>query len=165
MRSSHNLKKPSLWFWSLQSKSADLSKQWGRFFQILCVSQKVQTLPAKHNKIFLKTLWKFKLFWFSWWAKNLTLTHQQPTKILWIMFYEILNKLSIKIKADNSTKCAQILPSSLKKRQVLDVSRLLLLCLEKKLTCSEHPGLWRIFGITHIISKSAFISSRHNGIL
>ena len=48
-----------------------------------------------------------------------------------------------------------------KKRQVLDVSRLLLLCLEKKLTCSEHPGLWRIFGITHIISKCAFISSRH----
>ena len=34
-------------------------------------------------------------------------------------------------------------------------------CVWKKLTCSEHPGLWRIFGITHIISKCAFISSRH----
>ena len=37
MRSTHNLKKSSSWFWCLLSKSADLSKPWGRFFQILCV--------------------------------------------------------------------------------------------------------------------------------
>ena len=36
-------KKSSSWFWRLQSKSADLSKPWGRLFQILCVSQKVRT--------------------------------------------------------------------------------------------------------------------------
>ena len=45
MRSTQNLKKSSLRFWRLLSKSADLSKPWGRFFQILCVSQKVRTLP------------------------------------------------------------------------------------------------------------------------
>ena len=44
MRSTHNLKKSSSWFWNLLSKSADLSKPWGRSFQILCVSQKVRTL-------------------------------------------------------------------------------------------------------------------------
>ena len=44
MRSIHNLKKSSSWFWYLLSKSADLSKPWGRFYQILCVSQKVLTL-------------------------------------------------------------------------------------------------------------------------
>ena len=44
MRSTHNLKKSSSWFWHLLSKSADLSKPWGRFFQILCVSQKVRIL-------------------------------------------------------------------------------------------------------------------------
>ena len=38
-------KKSSSWFWHLLSKSADLSKPWGRFIQILCVSQKVRTLP------------------------------------------------------------------------------------------------------------------------
>ena len=32
MRSTHNLKKSSSWFWRLLSKSADLSKPWGRFF-------------------------------------------------------------------------------------------------------------------------------------
>ena len=37
-------KKSSLWFWGSLSKSADLSKPWGRSFQILCVSQKVRTL-------------------------------------------------------------------------------------------------------------------------
>ena len=37
-------KKYSSWFWRLLSKSADLSKPCGRFFQILCVSQKVRTL-------------------------------------------------------------------------------------------------------------------------
>ena len=37
-------KKSSSWFWRLLSESADLSKPWGRFFQILCVSQKVRTL-------------------------------------------------------------------------------------------------------------------------
>ena len=43
MRSTHNSKKKSSsWFWL--SKSADLSKPWGRFFQILCVSQKVRPL-------------------------------------------------------------------------------------------------------------------------
>ena len=47
MRSTHNLKKSSSWFWRLLSKSADLSKPWGRFFQILCVSQKVRTLSVK----------------------------------------------------------------------------------------------------------------------
>ena len=46
MRSTHNLKKSSSWFWRLLSKSADLSKPWGRFFQILCVSQKVRTLTT-----------------------------------------------------------------------------------------------------------------------
>ena len=45
LRSAHNLKKKSSWFWRLVSKSADLSKPWGRLFQILCVSQKVRTLP------------------------------------------------------------------------------------------------------------------------
>ena len=43
MRSTHLIKSSS-WFWHLLSKSADLSKPWGRFFQILCVSQKVRTL-------------------------------------------------------------------------------------------------------------------------
>ena len=32
LRSTHNLKKISSWFWRLLSKSADLSKPWGRFF-------------------------------------------------------------------------------------------------------------------------------------
>ena len=41
MRSKHNLK-----------KSADLSKPWGRFFQILCVSQNVRTLTAIMIKTF-----------------------------------------------------------------------------------------------------------------
>ena len=41
----HIIKKiSSSWFWRLLSKSAGLSKPWGRFFQILCVSLKVQTL-------------------------------------------------------------------------------------------------------------------------
>ena len=51
MRSTDNLKKSSSWFWSLLSK-ADLSKPWGRFFQILCVSQKVRTLTAIMIKTF-----------------------------------------------------------------------------------------------------------------
>ena len=42
LRNTQNLKKSSLWSWRLLSKSADLSKPWGRFFQILCVSQKVR---------------------------------------------------------------------------------------------------------------------------
>ena len=33
-----------LMFWCLLSKSADLSKPWGRLFQFLCASQKVWTL-------------------------------------------------------------------------------------------------------------------------
>ena len=41
-------KKSSLLFWRLLSKSADLSKPWGRFFQILCVSQKVRALLKKN---------------------------------------------------------------------------------------------------------------------
>ena len=40
-------KKSSSWFWHLISKSADLSKPWGRFFQIMCVSQKVLTLMTQ----------------------------------------------------------------------------------------------------------------------
>ena len=40
MRGTHNLKKSSSWFWRLLSKSADLSKPWGRFFQILCALRK-----------------------------------------------------------------------------------------------------------------------------
>ena len=39
-----NFKKSSSWFRRLLSKSADLSKPWGRFFQILSASQKVRTL-------------------------------------------------------------------------------------------------------------------------
>ena len=39
-------------FWYLKlSKSADLSKPWGRFFQNLCVSQKVRTLPNLTKKL------------------------------------------------------------------------------------------------------------------
>ena len=49
LRIIHNLKKSSSWFWLLLSKSADLSKPWGRFFQILFVSQKVQTLAEIQN--------------------------------------------------------------------------------------------------------------------
>ena len=47
MRSTRNLNRSSLWFWRLLSKLADLSKPWGRFFQVLCVSQKVRTLKIK----------------------------------------------------------------------------------------------------------------------
>ena len=40
-----------------------------------------------------------------------------------------------------------------KKRQIrLDVFAASFIVSGKKLTCSEHPGLWHIFGITHIIS-------------
>ena len=41
-------KRPSSWFWHLLSKSADLTNPWGRFFQILFVSQKVRTLSAMY---------------------------------------------------------------------------------------------------------------------
>ena len=44
----HIIWKSSSWFWCLPSKSADLSKPWGRFFQILCVSQKVRTLKYRY---------------------------------------------------------------------------------------------------------------------
>ena len=35
LRRTHNLKEFSSWFWRLLSKSADLSKPWGKFLQIL----------------------------------------------------------------------------------------------------------------------------------
>ena len=44
LRSTHDLKKSSSRFWRLLNKSADFSKPWGRFFQILFVSQNVRTL-------------------------------------------------------------------------------------------------------------------------
>ena len=53
LRSTDNLKKSSSWFWRLLSKSADLSKPWGRFFQILCVSPKVRTLLNYSNVVYL----------------------------------------------------------------------------------------------------------------
>ena len=66
MRSTHNLKKKSSWFWRLLTKSAHLSKPWGRFFHILCVSQKFQTLPRgycifrkKKLSMYLLTYWKY----------------------------------------------------------------------------------------------------------
>ena len=49
----------SSWFWHWLSKSADLSKPWGRFFQILYVSQKVWTLK-KLNLLYGKGFSKLK---------------------------------------------------------------------------------------------------------
>ena len=48
---------------TLLSKSADLSKPWGRFFQILWVSQKVRTL----NRSDLK--WRNQFIIFAMWLK------------------------------------------------------------------------------------------------
>ena len=71
MRSTHNLKKIFLMVLTLISKSADLSKPWGRFFQILWVSQKVRTLmyqnlkgdPYKMSNIkFVQSCWNFAHF-------------------------------------------------------------------------------------------------------
>ena len=60
MRSTNNSKKSSSWFWRLLSKSADLSKPWGRFFQILCVFQKIQTVNTSEYR-FLITYFSINL--------------------------------------------------------------------------------------------------------
>ena len=59
LRSVHNLKKSSSYFWRLLSKSADLSNPWGRFFRILCISQKVRTL-------LICLVEKLIVWWFFW---------------------------------------------------------------------------------------------------
>ena len=93
MRSTHNLKKTSSWFWRLLSKSADLSKPWGRFFQILCVSQKVRTL-LMYIKIssrsftlvefFVKTPWYSEDLAHA--SENLSIFgHSWPIRCLWWM--------------------------------------------------------------------------------
>ena len=73
-----NLKKSSSWFWRLLNNSADLSKPWGRFFQILCVSQKVRTLQTKVRWRFCKILWPsqnicISLKHFIWKSRNILL--------------------------------------------------------------------------------------------
>ena len=80
MRSTHNLKKSSSWFWCLLSKSADLSKPCGRFFQIFCVSQKFRTLKKgtqrssmiSLNGLILLFFGLYYTFFYVLWSKNKT---------------------------------------------------------------------------------------------
>ena len=73
MRSTHNLKKTSLWFCRLLSKSADLSKTWGFFSNFVCFSESPNFISLmwinqmKICKSHLCALDKFtlKLFFFS----------------------------------------------------------------------------------------------------
>ena len=74
LRSRHNLKKCSSWLWRLLSKSADLSKPWGRFFQILCVSQKVRTLIREWGKErHINNASYSSIFWWEFQARKQTL--------------------------------------------------------------------------------------------
>ena len=80
MRSTHNLKKNSCWFWCLLSKSAELSKPWGRFIQILCVSQIFRTLLSQDFSFYIRA--------FDW------SQIQQPILRLWILnYYECFHEL------------------------------------------------------------------------
>ena len=77
----------------------------GKFYQRWVKYQSYIHIPSskQHKKgselvgvrIFLKTLLKFKLFWFLWFDFK---THQQPTKSLWILSNETFNKFSMKIR-------------------------------------------------------------------
>ena len=84
-RSTHNSKKSSLWFWHLLIKSADLSKPWGRFSQMLCVSQKVWSLI---NVTMMSWVWvELRLFTTQFFDKVLPHTWESR-KWEWNKFWE-----------------------------------------------------------------------------
>ena len=89
MRSTQNLKKSSSWFWRLLSKSADLSKPQGRFFKILCASQRVRTLSVGRGNLISEGI--FNLVRKK--INKITITHQPKVKKLMIVILFNLNQI------------------------------------------------------------------------